>query len=96
MTQPHIVGIGGTPSPGSSTEQALKLALAAAEAEGARVTLFDGSALAKLPLEFREVMVMRVCACSSTGSRMAIIQFSPLRPAALSGGSATSRASAHQ
>ena len=44
-----IVGIGGTTSPGSSTEQALKIALRAAEAEGADVALFDGAALAALP-----------------------------------------------
>ncbi|WBO22561.1 NADPH-dependent FMN reductase [Sphingomonas abietis] len=46
---PFIVGIGGTTSPGSSTEQALQLALAAAEAEGARVQLFGGAAIAELP-----------------------------------------------
>lgn len=44
-----IVGIGGTTSPGSSTEQALQIALRSAEAEGAEVTLFDGAALAALP-----------------------------------------------
>ena len=44
-----IVGIGGTTSPGSSTEQALMIALRAAEAEGATVTLFDGAALTALP-----------------------------------------------
>lgn len=44
-----IVGIGGTTMPGSSTEQALKLALQSAEREGADVTLFDGSFLAALP-----------------------------------------------
>lgn len=44
-----IVGIGGTTQPGSSTEQALRLALAAAAAEGATVTLFDGPTLAALP-----------------------------------------------
>lgn len=44
-----IVGIGGTTAPGSSTEQALQIALRAAEAEGADVTLFDGAALAALP-----------------------------------------------
>ena len=50
MNQPiSIVGIGGTTAAGSSTESALRLALAAAEAEGARVTLFDGPALASLP-----------------------------------------------
>jgi FMN reductase len=44
-----IVGIGGTTSPSSSTEQALVVALRAAEAEGADVALFDGSFLASLP-----------------------------------------------
>ncbi len=44
-----IVGIGGTTSPGSSTEQALTIALKAAEGEGASVTLFDGAALTALP-----------------------------------------------
>jgi FMN reductase len=44
-----IVGIGGTTSPDSSTEQALQIALLAAEAEGADVTLFDGAALTALP-----------------------------------------------
>lgn len=46
---PRIVAIGGTVSPGSATELALKAAIAAAEAEGAAVTLFDGSYLAGLP-----------------------------------------------
>lgn len=44
-----IVGIGGTTSPGSSTEQALTIALRAAEGEGAQVTLFDGAFLTALP-----------------------------------------------
>jgi FMN reductase len=44
-----IVGIGGTTAPGSSTEQALRIALAAARAEGADVAMFDGAALAALP-----------------------------------------------
>lgn len=47
--KPLIVGVGGTTAPGSSTEQALRLALAAAEADGATVTLFDGPAIATLP-----------------------------------------------
>lgn len=46
---PFIVGIGGTTSPGSSTERALQVALRAAEAAGARVRLFDGPSLASLP-----------------------------------------------
>jgi FMN reductase len=45
---PYIVGIGGTTSPGSSTEQSLTLSLAAAQAAGARVRLFDGALLARL------------------------------------------------
>ncbi|MEO7379507.1 MAG: NAD(P)H-dependent oxidoreductase [Sphingomicrobium sp.] len=44
-----IVGIGGTTAAGSSTEQALTIALAAARAEGADVTLFDGPFLTALP-----------------------------------------------
>jgi len=50
MTQPFIVGIGGTPKADSSTEQALALALAAAERGGARTALFGGAFLARLPL----------------------------------------------
>ena len=44
-----IVGIGGTTTPCSSTEQALTIALRAAAAEGAEVALFDGPFLASLP-----------------------------------------------
>lgn len=47
--QPHIVGIGGTTAPNSSTERALRITLAAAEAAGASVTVFDGARLARLP-----------------------------------------------
>lgn len=50
MNAPLIVGIGGTPKPGSSTEQALAIALAAAAAKGARVRLFGGQYLSRLPL----------------------------------------------
>ncbi len=46
----HIVGIGGTTRPNSSTECALKLALASAEAAGASVTLFSGPDLMELPM----------------------------------------------
>lgn len=49
-TTPLIVGIGGTASPSSSTEQALRLTLAAAELGGARTRLFGGAFLARLPL----------------------------------------------
>ena len=45
----RIVAIGGTVSPRSATELALNTAIAAVEAEGAEVTLFDGSYLAGLP-----------------------------------------------
>ena len=44
-----IVGIGGTTTPCSSTEQALTIALRAAAGEGADVALFDGPFLASLP-----------------------------------------------
>jgi len=44
-----IVGIGGTTAAGSSTEQALIIALEAARGEGAEVPLFDGPFLAALP-----------------------------------------------
>ncbi len=44
-----IVGIGGTAKPYSSTESALRLALEAAAAAGARTRLFGGAELAMLP-----------------------------------------------
>lgn len=47
--QPLIVGIGGSAISPSSTEQALALALAAAERLGARTKMFGGAALAALP-----------------------------------------------
>jgi FMN reductase len=47
---PHIVGIGGTTRPGSSTESALRFALRVCEEEGAAVTTFTGAELATLPL----------------------------------------------
>jgi FMN reductase len=46
---PLIVGFGGTANPGSSTEQALKLALAAAESAGAETRLFGSDFLTALP-----------------------------------------------
>ncbi|MDB5707484.1 MAG: reductase [Sphingomonas bacterium] len=46
---PLIVGIGGTTGGGSSTEAALRIALAAAEARGARTLMFGGEAIAALP-----------------------------------------------
>jgi FMN reductase len=48
--KPLIVGIGGSTRPGSSTERALCLALQAAEAAGARTTIFGGPFLAHLPI----------------------------------------------
>lgn len=49
MSGPLIVGIGGTPRAGSSTERALILALRQAEAGGARTKLFGGEFLERLP-----------------------------------------------
>ncbi len=49
MRQLNIVGIGGTAKPSSSTEAALRLALDAAGAAGARTRLFGGGELALLP-----------------------------------------------
>jgi len=48
-SRPFIIGIGGTATAGSSTEQALKLALASAERAGAEVRIFDGPFIASLP-----------------------------------------------
>jgi len=47
--RPYIVGIGGTVKPGSSTEQALEIALRAATDQGAEVELFGGALLTQLP-----------------------------------------------
>ena len=44
-----IVGVGGTTKPDSTTELALKIALAQSAAEGASTTLFDGAFLVGLP-----------------------------------------------
>jgi FMN reductase len=49
MSGPLILGIGGTPRAGSSTERALGIALRAAEAAGARTRLFGGEFLERLP-----------------------------------------------
>lgn len=46
---PFIVGIGGTTSPGSSTESAITLALEAAQDQGAHTRPFGGEALSALP-----------------------------------------------
>jgi FMN reductase len=48
--RPLVVGIGGTVRPESSSERALKKAMQAAEAAGARTRLFDGAFMAKLPI----------------------------------------------
>jgi FMN reductase len=48
--RPLVIGIGGTGSPGSSTDRALGIALAGAERAGARVRCFGGAYLADLPL----------------------------------------------
>jgi FMN reductase len=48
-TKPLIVGIGGTTREVSSTDRALRLALGAAKEAGARVEIFSGPALARLP-----------------------------------------------
>jgi FMN reductase len=47
--RPYIVGIGGTTRPGSSSEKALRYALALAEALDADVELFDGASI-NLPM----------------------------------------------
>lgn len=49
MSKPHIVGIGGTTRPGSSTERALRFALGVCEDEGATTTCLAGDVLAALP-----------------------------------------------
>ena len=49
MARPLIVGIGGTPRAGSSTERALALSLRAAEQAGARTRIFGGEFLERLP-----------------------------------------------
>ena len=49
MSGLYIIGVGGTPRPGSSTERALVHALSAAEAAGARTKLFGGEFLERLP-----------------------------------------------
>jgi FMN reductase len=46
---PLVVGIGGTTRPGSSSEKALRYALALAAAQGADIELFDGASI-NLPM----------------------------------------------
>lgn len=48
--RPVIVGVGGTTRVGSSTERALRIALAAAEQAGAATVLLGGEFLATLPI----------------------------------------------
>jgi FMN reductase len=48
--QPFIVGIGGTMRAESGSEQALRSAMAVAEAGGARIQIFGGAELARLPI----------------------------------------------
>ena len=50
MTEPLILGLGGTVRPDSSTERALAASLKAAEAAGARTRLLGGQFLARLPI----------------------------------------------
>ena len=45
MSAPFIIGIGGTTRPGSSSEQALQMALAHARKLGAEIKLFGGAEL---------------------------------------------------
>jgi FMN reductase len=49
IARPLIVGIGGTPRAGSSTERALSLALRHVEEGGAQTRLFGGEFLERLP-----------------------------------------------
>jgi FMN reductase len=51
---PCVLGIGGGTKPGSSTEQALQLALDGAKAMGARVELFGAEDIMRLPLYLAE------------------------------------------
>jgi len=47
---PLILGIGGTSRPNSTSELAVRCALSAAEAMGARTKLIDGALISGLPL----------------------------------------------
>ena len=47
---PLVVGIGGTARPGSTTDRALRIALEAARAAGARTVCFGGHFIAGLPI----------------------------------------------
>ncbi|WIX81121.1 NADPH-dependent FMN reductase [Amycolatopsis carbonis] len=48
--QLHVVGLGGTVRPGSSSEQSLRIALRHAEELGATTHAFAGASLAQLPM----------------------------------------------
>lgn len=51
MSHPmHVVGLGGTVRAGSSSEQALRIAVARAAAQGATTRVFAGAELAQLPM----------------------------------------------
>ncbi|OLT05672.1 FMN reductase [Pseudonocardia sp. CNS-004] len=51
MSRPlHVVGLGGTVRTGSSSEQALRIAVARAAAQGATTRVFAGAELAQLPM----------------------------------------------
>ena len=50
LSQPFIVGLGGTVRAASSSERALGKALAAAEIAGARTRMFGGEYLARMPI----------------------------------------------
>jgi FMN reductase len=53
----HVVGIGGTVRPGSSSEQALRATMRRAEALGATTRTFAGPELAQLPMYAPESVV---------------------------------------
>lgn len=46
----HIVGLGGTLRPGSSSEQALRIAMRSAATSGASTRVFSGDELSQLPM----------------------------------------------
>jgi FMN reductase len=63
---PLIVGLGGSTRPGSATERAVRLALDAAEEQGAEIVMFDGAFLSELPIYRPE------SATRTSGQRMLI------------------------
>jgi FMN reductase len=56
VTAPFIVGIGGTTRAQSSTNLALNFAMAAVEKAGAKIAVFDGPFLLRLPVYDPEVI----------------------------------------